>query len=61
MEAYSVRCPICGKILSPETNQEACPNSPYLHGRHPIVVLRTGTTSLPPNYLVVQNSLHDIK
>jgi hypothetical protein len=32
-------CPVCGKELSPETNDEYCPNSPYGHGKHPICVI----------------------
>lgn len=36
----AICCPICGKELSFATNEEDCPNSPYSHGKHPIVVLQ---------------------
>lgn len=35
----SIRCPACGKVLTPETNDEACPKSLYWHGKHPIWVI----------------------
>lgn len=34
-----IRCPICGKVLSENTNDEDCPNSPFRHGKHPIFVI----------------------
>jgi len=34
-----ITCPVCGKVLTPETNNEACPNSPYWHGKHPLFVM----------------------
>ena len=32
------RCPVCGKVLTPETNDESCPDTPYWHGRHALFV-----------------------
>lgn len=40
-----VYCPCCGKELTPANNDENCPNSPYWHGKHPIVVM---PPELPP-------------
>jgi hypothetical protein len=34
-----VKCPVCGKELSEETNDEICPNSLYWHGKHAVSVL----------------------
>ena len=31
---YPILCPVCGKALTPETNDEPCPDTPYCHGRH---------------------------
>lgn len=33
-----ITCPVCGKELTQDTNDEACLNSPYVHGKHPIFV-----------------------
>ena len=39
MIAMKIECPVCKKELSPETNEELCPNSPYRHGKHSIFVI----------------------
>jgi hypothetical protein len=31
-------CPVCGKHLTPETNDEKCSGNLYKHGKHPIFV-----------------------
>lgn len=35
-------CPVCGKELSSETNDEDCPNTPYKHGKHVFCVIDFG-------------------
>ena len=34
-----VRCPDCGKVLRPEMNNEACPQSLRKDGLHPVMVV----------------------
>lgn len=34
-----IRCPDCGKILTPADSKEPCPKSLYQHALHPIVVM----------------------
>lgn len=38
------RCPVCGKVLTPETNDEPCPDT-YWHGRHALFVYEMKPTS----------------
>jgi hypothetical protein len=40
-------CPACGKQLSVETNEEACPKSFYKDGKHPIFVVNMPEWSIP--------------
>ena len=35
---YPILCPVCGKALTPATNDEPCPDTPYRHGRHALFV-----------------------
>lgn len=32
-------CPVCGKELTAETNDEECSNTPYRHGKHAFYVV----------------------
>jgi hypothetical protein len=38
------RCPVCGKVLTPETNDEPCSDTPYWHGRHALFVYPSQVT-----------------
>ena len=40
-----IRCPACGKILTPADHDEKCPESLYAHGLHPIVVMNLSEIS----------------
>jgi len=46
------RCPVCHQVLTPETNDDPCPNSPYRHGKHPVFVFEN-----PPAPLRVPHTL----
>ena len=39
-ELMKIECPVCKKELTPKTNEELCPNSPYKHGKHPIFIIK---------------------
>jgi hypothetical protein len=34
-----MKCPSCGKLLTPANRDEDCPESLYRHGKHAIMVL----------------------
>jgi hypothetical protein len=36
---HGIRCPVCGKELSIETNNEVCPRSFFKNGKHPIFIV----------------------